>query len=165
PPRGIYQVGAIELDSDTQEVRIAGRQVKPSPKPLAILTALMRAPSTVLSRSDLLDFVWGRGFAIGSHVLDVHVHALRKELNRKPGSSCKLVTVRKVGFKLEPPASFGLSQPNRPRQLSDADRRPSTGSLRRLSCNRILIHGSGFLAKHRTTLRLLRPPNGHPTTH
>lgn len=106
--RGVYQVGAVELDGDAHEVRIAGRQVPLSAKPFAILRVLMQEPSKVFSRSLLLDLVWGPDVAVGEHTLDVHVHALRQQLDREPNRLCELVTIKSVGFKLKPVSSAGL---------------------------------------------------------
>lgn len=108
--RGIYQVGAIELDDDAHEVTIAGRQVKLSTKPFTILRLLMSKPSEVCSRSELVHFIWGPNFAIGEHALDVHVYALRQQLDRAPNSLCKLITIKGVGFKLKPLSSTGTIQ-------------------------------------------------------
>jgi DNA-binding response OmpR family regulator len=98
--RGLYRVGAVELDSDLQEVKIGAHLVHLSAKPFAILEALVKAPSKVFSRAELTDLVWGPGFAIGNHVLDVHVHALRRLLQQDHDPLCRLVTIKSVGFKL-----------------------------------------------------------------
>lgn len=98
--RGLYRVGAVELDSDLQEVKIGAHLVHLSAKPFAILEALVKAPSKVFSRAELTDLVWGPGFAIGDHVLDVHVHALRRLLQQDHDPLCRLVTIKSVGFKL-----------------------------------------------------------------
>ena len=98
--RGLYRVGAVELDSDLQEVKIGTHLVHLSAKPFAILEALVKAPSKVFSRAELTDLVWGPGFAIGDHVLDVHVHALRRLLQQDHDPLCRLVTIKSVGFKL-----------------------------------------------------------------
>lgn len=103
--RGVYQVGAVELDGDAHEVKISGRPVKLSAKPFAILTALMREPSKVFSRSELVNLVWGPNYAVGGHTLDVHVHTLRQQLDREPNRLCELVTINRVGFKLKPVSS------------------------------------------------------------
>ena len=100
--RGVYQVGAVQLDTDAHEVTILGRAVKLSAKPFAILAALMREPSKIFSRSELVNRVWGKDFAVGGHALDVHIHALRQQLNRESGHRCRLVTIKGVGFKLKP---------------------------------------------------------------
>jgi len=100
--RGVYQVGAVQLDSDTHEVTISGRAVKLSAKPFAILAALMREPSKIFRRSELVNLVWGQDFAVGGHALDVHIHALRQQLDREPNHRCRLITIKGVGFKLKP---------------------------------------------------------------
>lgn len=100
--RGVYQVGTVQLDADAHEVTIAGREVKLSAKPFAILAALMREPSKIFSRRELVDLVWGRDFAVGGHALDVHIHALRQQLDREPDHHCRLMTIKGVGFKLKP---------------------------------------------------------------
>ena len=100
--RGVYRVGSVRLDADIREVTVAGEHIQLSAKPFAILEALMRAPSKVFSRSELVDLVWGRDFAIGEHTLDVHVHAIRQVLDRDPEQGCRLVAIKGVGFKLKP---------------------------------------------------------------
>lgn len=113
--RGTYQVGAIELDDDALEVTISGRPVTLSAKPFAILAALMREPSKVLSRSELIDRIWGQDFSVGEHTLDVHIHTIRKELNREPNRLCELITVKRVGFKLKPASPTGAIRARRTR--------------------------------------------------
>ena len=98
--RGLYRVGAVELDSDLQQVKIGANLIPLSAKPFAILEALIKAPSKVLSRCDLINLVWGPDFAISDHVLDVHVHALRRSLQQDHDPLCRLVTIKSVGFKL-----------------------------------------------------------------
>lgn len=100
--RGVYQVGDVQLDADAHAVTISGREVKLSTKPFAILAALMREPSKVFRRSELVNLVWGQDFAVGGHALDVHIHALRQQLDREPNHRCRLMTIKGVGFKLKP---------------------------------------------------------------
>lgn len=115
--RGVYRVGAVELDRDAHEVRIAGRQVKLPSKPFAILTVLMREPSKVFSRNELIDRIWGQDCSVGEHTLDVHIHAIRKELNREPNRLCDLITIKRVGFKLKPVSSVGAIRARRDRPM------------------------------------------------
>lgn len=101
PRRGLYRVGAVELDADTHDLRIAGQPVRLSAKPFAILKALMQSYPDVCRRDALLARIWGPGFAIGARVLDTHVHVIRTLLAQHPEGRCHIVTIRKVGFKLE----------------------------------------------------------------
>ena len=99
--RGLYRIGAVELDTDIREVKVGQRRIELSAKPFALLEAFMRAPSKVFSRGELIDLVWGPNFAIGDHTLDVHVHALRQVLQQDPDHLCRLTTIKGVGFKLK----------------------------------------------------------------
>lgn len=103
--RGVYQVGAVQFDGDSYKVTVAGQPVHLSAKPLAILEALMREPTRMFTRKELTHLLWGQNFAIGGHALDVHVHALRRQLDRDPDRLCRIITVKGVGFKLKPPPS------------------------------------------------------------
>jgi hypothetical protein len=96
----------------------------------------------VRRRDELLTRIWGPGFAIGGHVLDVHIHTLRKELNRRPSGLCRLVAIRRIGFKLEV-FSQGSAQPRRRPPSSDSPRERTRGlddgPLRRLPRDRITM--------------------------
>ncbi len=142
PRRGLYRVGAVELDADAHDLRIAGQPVRLSAKPFAILKALMQSYPAVRRRDELLTRIWGPGFAIGGHVLDVHIHTLRKELNRRPSGLCRLVAIRRIGFKLEV-FSQGSAQPRRRPPSSDSPRERTRGlddgPLRRLPRDRITM--------------------------
>jgi DNA-binding response OmpR family regulator len=139
------RIGAVELDADLREIKIGGEPVPFSAKPFALLEALMRAPSKVFSRRELASLLWGSGFAIGDHTLDVHIHAIRQKLDRDPLRRCRLVTIKRVGFKLQavPTAApaektTGLSparssSSNRPAALCLMDRRRTPASPLRKS--------------------------------
>jgi DNA-binding response OmpR family regulator len=145
--RGVYQVGAVELDGDAHEVKIAGRQVKLSAKPFAILTVLMREPSKVFSRSELVDLVWGPDFAVGDHTVDVHVHKLRQQLDREPNRLCELVTISGVGFKLKPVSSAGSTLARRPRPTPTSIFGSHTDS------RRTLRYASGWMTRPNRSLQ------------
>lgn len=112
-PRGVYRVGAVELDADTREVKVEGQRVQLSAKPFALLKVFMGAPSRIFSRSELVDLVWGPAFAIGEHTLDVHIHAIRQQLDRDPHHRCRLINIKNVGFKLTTaaPSTWPLVSP------------------------------------------------------
>ncbi|MCP9447922.1 MAG: response regulator transcription factor [Nitrospira sp.] len=99
--RGVYQIGDVQLDADTHELTIGSETIHLSAKQFAILQVLMSAPSKVFAREELIGLVWGPGFAIGEHTLDVHIHALRKLLSRDADRGCEIVAIKGVGFKLK----------------------------------------------------------------
>jgi DNA-binding response OmpR family regulator len=113
-------VGAIGLDEDAHEVKIVGRHVKLSAKPFAVLTVLMREPSKVFSRNKLVSLAWGPDLTVGEHTVDVHIHAIRQQLDREPNRLCELVTINQTGFTLKPVSSAGSIRTRRPRPTSNS---------------------------------------------
>ncbi|MFN3682170.1 MAG: winged-helix domain-containing protein, partial [Nitrospira sp.] len=99
--RGFYQVGHLCLDADRRELTVAGKPVHLSATQFRILQAFMSSPFKVFSRRELIDYVWGAGFAISQHALDVHIHALRRLLDRDADRSCAIVAIKGVGFKFK----------------------------------------------------------------
>ena len=88
-------VGGLHLDLRTRCATINGEPVELSAREFTMLQAFMEHPDQVLSRSQLLDMVWGYDFDPGSNVVDVYVRYLR----RKIGSE-RIVTVRGMGYRL-----------------------------------------------------------------
>ena len=88
-------VGGLHLDLRTRCATIDGEPVELSAREFTMLQAFMEHPDQVLSRSQLLDMVWGYDFDPGSNVVDVDVRYLR----RKIGSE-RIVTVRGMGYRL-----------------------------------------------------------------
>jgi DNA-binding response OmpR family regulator len=60
----------------------------------------MKQPARVFSRDELLNLVWGEGYALEQHTLDVHIHSLRHKIEPDASRPTYIVTVRGVGYKL-----------------------------------------------------------------
>lgn len=95
-----YGVGNLRMDLDRHEVTVEGRHVELTPKEFQILRQFLEAPSRVFSRQDMLNRVWGEGYALEEHALDVHIHSLRQKVEADPTQPRLIVTVRGVGYKL-----------------------------------------------------------------
>jgi DNA-binding response OmpR family regulator len=99
-PQLQYNAGSVLMDLDRHEVTVNGRQVQLTPKEFQILRNFLESPSRVFSRQEMLNRVWGEGYALEEHALDVHIHSLRKKIEADPGAPRMIVTVRGVGYKL-----------------------------------------------------------------
>ena len=73
-------VGGLHLDLRTRCATIDGEPVELSAREFTMLQAFMEHPDQVLSRSQLLDMVWGYDFDPGSNVVDVYVRYLRRKI-------------------------------------------------------------------------------------
>ncbi|MGY1837102.1 response regulator [Blastococcus sp. SYSU DS0669] len=67
-----------------------------------VLCELAAAPGRVFSRQALLERVWEHGFFGDERIVDVHVRRLRTKVERDPGSPRLVVTVRGLGYRLDP---------------------------------------------------------------
>lgn len=97
-----YTAGVLRMDLDRHEVSVAGRAVELTPKEFQILRQFMEAPGRVFSRQEMLNRVWGEGYALEEHALDVHIHSLRHKVEVDPAHPRFIVTIRGIGYKLRP---------------------------------------------------------------
>jgi DNA-binding response OmpR family regulator len=93
-------VAGIDIDIARHEVRADGRIADLTATEFAILAALARDPGVVISRTALLDQVWGPDFVGDDHLVDVHVANLRRKLGDAAEHPRFIETVRGVGFRL-----------------------------------------------------------------
>lgn len=95
-----YGVGTVRMDLDRHEVTVGGRAIDLTPKEFKILQQFLEAPGRVFSRQEMLNRVWGEGYALEEHALDVHIHSLRQKVEHDPTDPRLIVTVRGIGYKL-----------------------------------------------------------------
>ena len=93
--------GPIKLDEASHTVTFAGELVDLSPTEFRLLQVLVENKNRVLSKSLLLDEVWGITFESESTVADTYISYLRKKLHRDGFEGIK--TIRGVGFVIQEP--------------------------------------------------------------
>ena len=89
----------LELDADTREVSRGGRAISLTRTEFALLQLLMENPRKVLSRSKILEEVWGYDFPTSGNALEVYIGYLRKKTEGE-GDTRLIHTVRGVGYVL-----------------------------------------------------------------
>lgn len=99
-PSHCYTSGPLSMDLDRHEVTVHGRFIELTPKEFQILRYFLESPGRVFSRQEMLNRVWGEGYALEEHALDVHIHSLRHKIEPDPAHPSFIVTVRGVGYKL-----------------------------------------------------------------
>ena len=97
----VHRFGDVEVDVDAHRVRKDGEEVSLTPKEFELLCALLRRKGAVASRQDLLVEVWGHRPEIVSRTVDTHIAELRKKVEDEPSDPEHIITVRKVGYRLE----------------------------------------------------------------
>lgn len=103
-PRAL-EAGPLRLDLERFTATIDGRPVDLTPTEFKLLRHLAAHPGRPFDRSQLIEAVWGYDDSLGSdRTVDVHIRHLRAKLERDPSRPALIVTVRGVGYKLEPTA-------------------------------------------------------------
>jgi two-component system phosphate regulon response regulator PhoB len=93
-------VGDLDLDRLTRRVRRGDRDIRLAPIDFGLLESLLEKPGRVLSRTQLLDLVWGRAADVDERTVDVHIGRLRKKLSK--GKERDLIrTVRGAGYAID----------------------------------------------------------------
>lgn len=67
-----------------------------------LLCELAASPGRVRSRQDLLERVWEHGFFGDERLVDVHIRRLRTKVELDPSAPAVVVTVRGLGYRLDP---------------------------------------------------------------
>lgn len=88
----------IKLEISSRRVTLDGKPLQLTPKEFDLLLALMQNRGKVLTRTFLLETIWGYSFAGDSRVVDSHIKKLRSKVS--PYSS-NIKTVILIGYKLE----------------------------------------------------------------
>ncbi len=96
PISGVLSHGGVSIDRGRHEVLLNGEVVQLAPKEFDLLWTLLEERGHVLTRDQLLERVWGYTFAGDTRTVDVHVRQLRRKL----GDDCPVVTVWGVGYKV-----------------------------------------------------------------
>lgn len=96
----LLTIADITLDTKTQVVRRAGREVTLSAKEYTLLEYLMHNQGIILSREKIENHIWNLDYEGGTNVVDVYISYLRKKLDE--GREKKLIqTVRGRGYMLK----------------------------------------------------------------
>jgi len=93
------KVDDLRLDVRRRRAERNGTPIDLSPKEFSLLEFLMRNQGRVVTRTQILDHLWGYDFATDSNLVDVYVAYLRRKIDK--GHDRKLIrTVRGVGYAL-----------------------------------------------------------------
>lgn len=95
-------IGSLEIDPSKHTVRLGDRLIELSPREFDVLRVLAQNAGCVLSVDDILKRVWGAEFEGEPQVVYVHIRWLREKLEEDSHHPTRIVSVRGVGYKLDP---------------------------------------------------------------
>ena len=99
---GVIEVRDLELRPDEGVLLRAGSEIHLTRTEFRLLCELAAAPSRVFSREVLLERIWGYDYFGDGRIVDVHIRRLRTKIEVDPSQPELLVTVRGLGYKLQP---------------------------------------------------------------
>ncbi len=100
---GAIDVGDVRLDPERHEVWVRGDEIALPLKEFDLLHLLLANAGRVMPRELLIDRVWGHDYVGDTKTLDVHVKRLRAKIEEDPANPTRIVTIRGLGYKYEPP--------------------------------------------------------------
>jgi two-component system response regulator RegX3 len=93
------KAGPVVMDVDRHTVFVNGEEVKLPLKEFELLELLLRNAGRVLTRTQLIDRIWGSNYVGDTKTLDVHVKRIRSKIEPDPANPQYLQTVRGLGYK------------------------------------------------------------------
>jgi two-component system response regulator RegX3 len=97
----LFTAGPVTLDTERHIVTIHGQSVPFPLKEFELLEYLLRNIGRVLTRTQIIDRVWGSDYVGDTKTLDVHIKRLRAKIEEDPANPVFIQTVRGLGYKME----------------------------------------------------------------
>lgn len=94
------EIGELLIDKKAHEVRVRGQRLLLPLKEFQLLFTLASYPNHILTRSQLIEQVWGDHYEGSERTVDVHIKRLRERLGAIT-SSIRFLSVRGLGYRFE----------------------------------------------------------------
>ncbi len=101
-PDAVVELGDLRVDLARRLVARGAEEIHLTPIEYDLLKALVAHPGRVLTHRAMIQEVWGPGYG-ESHLLRVHIAALRRKIERNPREPELIETVTGVGYRLREP--------------------------------------------------------------
>jgi DNA-binding response OmpR family regulator len=95
----VLRFDRLVIDEAAREARVDGNDVGLKPREFALLLELASNPGVALSRSALLERVWGYDYEGDERTVDVHVRRLRAKIEERHAIGAAIATVHGFGYK------------------------------------------------------------------
>ena len=94
------EIGGLVMNRKTYQVAVNGNPLTLPVKEFELLFKLASYPGKTLSRTQLIEDIWGYDFEGNERTLDVHINRLRERFPEEL-HAFKLTTIRGLGYRLE----------------------------------------------------------------
>ncbi len=90
----------LRIDRETRRAVVYRQGLDLTRVEFDLLATLLDVPGRVYTRAQLIDHVWGDGFALSDRTVDSHVKLLRRKIGEAGGNADWIETVRGVGYRV-----------------------------------------------------------------
>jgi len=97
----LYEYGSLKFDIKQRLATLDGEEIKLTDKEFDLALYFLRNEGALLSRTHLMNVVWGASSDIETRKVDVHVSHLRTKLKLSPENGWKLTSIYQQGYRLE----------------------------------------------------------------
>jgi len=97
----IMEIGPVRVDTERHTVSVEGLNQSLPLKEFDLLVYLMQNAGRVLTRTQLIDRIWGSDYFGDTKTLDVHVKRLRSRIEKDAANPKFIQTIRGLGYKFE----------------------------------------------------------------
>ena len=101
--RATYRLGDLVLDAGRNTVFRDGKAISLTTREFQLLWYLAERTGQVVSRDELLTYVWGQVPGTLTRTVDMHVASLRQKIESSPKTPQLILTVAGCGYKLQAP--------------------------------------------------------------
>jgi len=96
----VFEVGDLRMDRARRQVLMAGNEIVLTPTEYDLLRVLVQYAGKVLTHRQLLRQVWGTGYELETHLLQVNISNLRRKIEPDPSRPSYIITEVGVGYRL-----------------------------------------------------------------
>ncbi len=94
-----FNGGDLEIDLDAHIVKKRGNKVTLTPNEYKLLATLIKYPSKVFTREEIIEITFGNGYDGFSRTIDSHIKNLRHKIESNPKEPIYIKTIYGVGYK------------------------------------------------------------------
>ena len=97
----VQRFGECELDVSRAELRRGDVRTDLTAIELKMMQTFLRSQGRVLTRTQVVDAVWGHDVFVTDRVVDTHIVKLRRKIEANPAEPRHIVSVRGIGYRFE----------------------------------------------------------------
>jgi DNA-binding response OmpR family regulator len=100
----VMEMAGLQVDMVRHKVLYEDRELELTSREFALLQHFIKRRNHVLSRTMIIESVWGYDFQAGTNIIDVYINFLRRKLRKLTGKEW-IRTIRNRGYVFEEPGS------------------------------------------------------------